>query len=265
MQYIVFPTDFSKTSLKAFNFAYQFAKTANCGIVVFNSYTPNNTQDVYNAINVDDYKGEAFPQFESLVKNDVEVVYHLEHGKFIEALTNYIANTDKNICQIIMGNNNRSNFLELFVKAQTIKVMEKVNKPVIAVPENSSFDGNLNDILFVVDYTEDEKLALQQLTNELSSFNINFHIVHFDVQHDESINHSMEQFKTSINTTANMSFNVIDSIDIKASITDYCTTNNIDMVCVTNKKQNFYQRLFNQRLADELIEKVNVPIMAINI
>lgn len=274
MKKILFPTDFSEPSLKAFAFALDYAKKMNHIIVVFHAYNtsaqPNQQlKAIYDAINIENYKEEnkPFPPIEALIsdKDFTNIKYVVRKGSFIEALKQYVDDKEDKIELVIMGSHDRSVFMELFIEAQTLKVIKEINKPVVAVPEKVNFDGNLDNILFLVDYKDSEKQPLIELIEKAKAFDAKLHVLHFDLSHTESITPIMEEFKESlkVNHFDNVEFVSIDSIDIKKSLNAYCQNNHIDMVCLMNHDKNFYQRFLMQSIAEDLIKNINTPVMAI--
>lgn len=277
MQNILFPTDFTELSINAFNYALDYAKKTNNTLIVFHAYDPNvevleETEKVYKKIDIQNFrnKKDAFPPFEKIIEekgyNDIAIKYVVKEGNFIDTFKKYVWKREDKIDLVIMGaHNNRNRLLQMFIETNTIKILEEIDKPVIAVPEGSIFDGNIDTILFLVDYQEDEKEPLVNLIEKAREFDAKIDVVHFDLAHSESIVPQMESFKNSLKLSNynNIEFTSIDTIDIKESLIKYCDENKIDIVCLINHQRNFYQRLFSYSLAEELINNINIPIMAI--
>lgn len=277
MKNILFPTDFTELSLNAFNYALDYAKKTNNKLIVFHAYNPEaeTTEEalkVYTKIDIQNFrsKKDAFPPFEKIRHergyDDIVIKYVVVEGDFINTFKKYIWKREDKIDLVIMGaHNNKNRLLQLFIETNTIKILEEIDKPVIAVPEGSVFDGNLDYILFLVDYKEDEKEPLEDLIEKAKEFNAKIDVVHFDLAHSESIVPQIENFKNSIEAAnyENVTFSSIDTIDIKKSLLHYCEENKVDMVCLINHQRNFYQRLFSYSLTEELINNINIPVMAI--
>ena len=277
MESILFPTDFSEVSMNAFLYAVDYAKKTNKKIIVFHAFdveTPNtdSEQKIYEALDIQSFrsKKETFPPFEKIIAEkqlgSLKVKYVVREGGFIETFTQYIAKREDKIDLVVIGTQTGSSGLfQLFTETNTIKLLDEINKPVIVVPNRAEFDGDLDNILFLIDYNEDEKEPLENLIVQSKQFNAKLHVVHFDLAHGDSIVPLMDRFRASLSSHKfkNVKFKTIDSIDIKKSLLDYCTVNQIDMVCLINHKRNFYQRLFTYSLTEDLIRHMNTPVMAI--
>ena len=106
---------------------------------------------------------------------------------------------------------------------------------------------------------------MQEVIKKSKELKAKLSVLHFDLAHGESISPLMDNFKKSLHVDdlSSINFVSIDTINLKESLTDYCRKNNIDMVCVVNHKRNFYQRLFSLSLTQDLLNNVDVPVMAI--
>ena len=277
MKNILFPTDFSEISLNAFAYAMAYAQKLEATLIVYHSYhedtsVDEKTQSIYDKIDIDNFrnKKDKFPPFEKLIKNskkgNLKVKYIVDQGVFVNSLFKYVAKRDDKIEIIIMGprNSGDSSLFNIFMETDTIKILEEIDKPVIAVPARAKFDGALNNIMFLVDYRDEELVPVEKLTKIAKEFNAKLHVVHFDLAHGESITPLMKRFKENLNVSYKKTkFVSIDTINLKGSLTEYCKKNEIDIVCLLNQERNLYQRLFSYSLAEDLINHIDVPVMAI--
>jgi len=277
MKNILFPTNFSEASYKAFEYALEYAKKSNSKITIYHSYVIDNTTTketiaLYSNLDIENFqnKKDVFPPFEKIIDRldarDIKIKTIVDEGPFISSLKAYVARKEDKIDLIILGmHDSPRNLLDLFVETDTIRVLEEINKPVIVISEKANFDGTLDNIVFLVDYKEDEKSALLDMAENMARFNAKLHVVHFDLAHGESIVPLMEKYKESLHLAnmSNVEFVTIDSINLRDSLASYYQENEIDMVCLINHNKNFYQRLFSYSLTEELINHLEIPIMAI--
>lgn len=276
MSRILFPTDFSYTSVQAFKFALEYARALETKITVFHAYDPSAevdpaTQVLYNKIDIDNFrnKKEIFPPFELIKEQggyEVPIRYIVKEGTFVDTLKHYITKKDEKIEMVVLGTTmTKMALFELFSEFRVLKILEDIHKPVIVVPDNSHFDGSLNNILFLVDYKEDEIEPLDDIIEQTNKFDAMLHVVHIDLAHGESIAPQMEAFRNNLKNDnyKNIKYVTIDAIDIKSTLGEYCEEFNIDIVCLVNHKRNFYQRMFTYSLTEDLIRNMNIPVMAV--
>ena len=277
MKNILFPTDFSEISLNAFAYAMEYAQKLDATLIIYHAYhedisVDEKTQSIYEKIDIDNFrnKKDKFPPFQKLIKaskkGDLKVKYIVDEGVFSDSLFKYVAKRDDKIDIIIMGTSKgkNSSLFNIFMETNTIKILEEIDKPVIAVPENAKFDGSLDNIMFLVDYRDEEIEPLEKITKVVKEFSAQLHVVHFDLAHGESISPLMDNFRQNLTLKHKKTkFVSIDTLHLKTSLSDYCTENKIDMVCLLNQERNLYQRLFTFSLAEDLINHIDIPVMAI--
>lgn len=280
MSQILFPTDFTEKSINAFDYALDYALKTDSKLIVFHSYNPHathihdETQLVYNKIDIQNFrnKKDSFPLFEKILKQkrireDITIKYVVKEGEnFIDTLTQYIDKKDDKIDLIIIGaHSRRNNIFDFFFEPRTLTLLDNMRKPVIAVPSNATFDGSLNNFVFLVDYRDYEKEALEEVIAQSEIFRSSLHVIHFDLSHTEDIVPMMDNFKESVKNRnlANVTFQSIDTINIKKSLQEYCHENNIDIVCLINKRRNKYQRFFAYSLTEDLLANFDIPVMAL--
>lgn len=275
MKYILFPTDFSDVSLNAFTYAAEYAKLANTNIIVFHAYEDDKEVE-HKLIDMSEIielraNQNKFSSFERILEDrnatNVEMSYVVKNGSFITSLKEFIDENNEEIEMVVMGtmNEKRSVLRRLFVEQNAVRVLEQIQKPIIAVPSKANFDGKMDNIMFLLDYRDDEKEPLEALILKAKEYKAKLHVVHFDISHREALMPYMENFKKSltVKNIEHVTFHSIDTMDIRLSLGEYCRNNEIDIVCLVSRKQNFYQRLFSYGLAEELIENIDIPIMTI--
>lgn len=277
MKSVLFPTDFTETSLNAFKYAMEYAQKSEAKLIIFHAYTQNSsiseeTQKVYDKVDIQNFrnKKDKFPLFEKMIAESkvgqLKIRYVVYEGEFVDCLNTYVAKKEDKIELIIMGTQMKSKVLfNIFMESDTNKILEEINKPVIAVPATAQFDGSFDNIAFLVDYKQDEIAPLQVIIEKSVTFQSNLHVLHFDLAHGETISPLMDKFKSSLDSSnlENVSFVSIDTINLKKSLVDYCLTHGIDMICLINHKRNFYQRLFSLSLTQDLLQNIDIPVMAI--
>lgn len=275
MSKILFPTDFSDLSISAFKYALEYAHTTGSSLIVFHAYVQDEELPVSELFDTNDIlffrdNQDTFIPFENIRKEygyeDVLVDYVVEMGDFLSSLEEYIAEHGQDVDIIFMGTH-RSKFAlsHLFMEHNSVKIMERIKIPVIAIPEEASFVGKLDKIAFLVDYQEEDKEAILDFLKHTYLRDVQLHIVHFDLSHTEPFTHNMEKFKDELALPADMDvyYVTVDSLDIKEALDKYVESEKIDMVCLINHHSNSYQRLFTYNLSEDLIRNKRIPVMAI--
>lgn len=272
-KYLVFPTDFSEVSRNALKFIVPYASMMDYNIIAFHAYDGKNTvaKEILNGEKEREVADSVwhYPDFKNIIDehtSDVKISYVVRSGSLIPSLKKYLSESQKEIELIAMGSHERNFFQEMFVEALTIKVMEGLHMPVLAVPERFDYDRVYDNILFLIDYHTDEIPALVQMIAQAEKLNAHLHIVHFDDAHTDSILPKMEEFQAYLDAHdyKQVSFASIDTSNIVESVKQFCIEHKMYMVYVMNHAKNLYQRIFTQNLAEDLIKNINTPIYAIH-
>jgi nucleotide-binding universal stress UspA family protein len=135
MKEIVVAIDFSKSSIQAFHYALNIAKTCGCSIKLVYVSKKRDKESTL----VKDEKGmetSIFDSFNKLISDPsidekIQITYKLLHGRIFEEITNQAKYTDANI--IVMGAHGMSGFEEEWVGNNVMKVAYHSEKPVLIV------------------------------------------------------------------------------------------------------------------------------------
>ncbi len=163
MKNILLPTDFSENSKNAIKFAMKFFEGETCTFHILNSQKPSSyiTADVlYGAPGTSIYDGilnDNKKELERMIrfcesiseKEDFTFVPKLDFDAIVDAVNQAVALN--NIELIIMGTNGATDAAEIIFGSNTLKVIRKVNCPVIAVPQKYSFK-KIESVLLSLNY-----------------------------------------------------------------------------------------------------------------
>jgi nucleotide-binding universal stress UspA family protein len=163
MKNILLPTDFSKNSTNAINFAMKLFEGETCTFHILNSHKPSGyiTADVlYGAPGASIYEGvlnenkkelEKIVQFcKSVSENEnFTFVPKIDFDDIVDAVNQAVALN--NIDLIVMGTNGATGAAETIFGSNTLKIIRKVNCAVIAVPEAYSFE-KIQSVLLSLNY-----------------------------------------------------------------------------------------------------------------
>jgi len=161
MKNILLPTDFSENSINAIDYAIKLfvnseikfhllnvQKTSDYTTSELMTSSPSNS--VYSGILQDNkFKIERLVkrlQIENSSKK-IEFIGHLDYDVFTDAIRQAVKFHEIDL--IIMGTNGATGAKEVIFGSNTIKVIQNINCPIIAVPEKYSF-SKINRILFSI-------------------------------------------------------------------------------------------------------------------
>lgn len=166
MKNILLPTDFSENSKNAIRFAMRFFEGETCTFHILNSQKPSGyiTADVlYGAPGTSIYEGilnDNKMELEKMVrfcesiseKENFTFVPKIDFDNIVDAVNQAVALY--NIELIIMGSNGATGAAEVIFGSNTLKIIRKVDCPIIVVPEGYVFE-KIHSVLLSVNYQYD--------------------------------------------------------------------------------------------------------------
>lgn len=178
MKNILLPTDFSENSKNAIRFAMKFFEGETCTFHILNSQKPSGyiTADVlYGAPGTSVYEGvlnDNKKELEKMIrfcksiseKENFTFVPKIDFDNIVDAVNQAVALN--NIELIIMGSNGATGAAEVVFGSNTLKIIRKVDCPIIVVPEGYVFE-KINSVLLSLNYQYDVSNKLLNVISEI--------------------------------------------------------------------------------------------------
>jgi len=276
MKNILFPTDFSSTANNAFLYALEIADELDASITTLHTYQlpdirgahlPNTLREVYESISVEkfsDYK-DSIPLLNEIAQeNDLDhipVSHVMRDGKTIPTILNAIKR--EKIDLVVMGTTGASGMKKIFVGSVAGEILENAPCPVLAVPEEATFDGALDQIAITTSYKEEEKRALKKVIDFARYFEAEIHCINVDTAHTSDYKQKMAALEREFEHLSHVKFEVLQGNDILNTISAYVEENNIDILAMVAHRRNFFQELFNYSSVKRMSYHSRTPILSI--
>ena len=276
MRRILVPVDFSPSSENALNFAVQFSKKIPSEIVLMHSY--EKTGSLYSAyVGIDkeftqQQISEEYAKLKSMEKSieeteGVNVVVYEYEGPARENILHAVY--DKVIDLVIMGTLGNSGTMEQLIGSKTAYVINKCDKPVIAVPFNYNWHAP-EKILFATTHFEENELAPGFIFEMAAKFESEVHVLLF-TEEEASGKKFMDERKLQLYT-----FNLrekypdipvfavhLEGHHFEESLRHYADTQHIDLVTMINYHRSFTERLAHPSKTRHMSYLTNIPLLAI--
>lgn len=261
MNKILFPTDFSDSSLSVMNYAAAFCKQTNAVLVLFHAMLAPVVQADGPMINAQEIMDEQ----KKAIKNKLEKMATKIRSKYeivVSTRTDYgfsgeticEAATETQASLIILAAQGETNVFDKFFGNVTLDLFKKAKIPVLSVPEKAKF-SDIKKIAFAssdIDYDAVEIFDLIKLT---AHFNPQIKLVH--------IKQGKDFEKETFEENKNIEYVEIEGSEEAKSETllKYLADNDIDMVCVKKYKLPFFYNLFHKSFTEELFYHSNMPLL----
>lgn len=276
MNQILFPTDFSEAANRAFIFALNFAEKWGSTINTLHVFSPVDVMDVYAPYGYQDVqealKRNQFNRYlesvESLKKmaeehgyGKVKIKHIMEEGPTVETIVK-VAEREK-VDMIIMGTTGAHGLKELFLSSVAAELLENAPCMVLAVPQNASFDGVIDNIAFTTSYRPEEYKALSVIEEMAKPFEATVHSINIDLAHTEFYLKRMDEFKEEFDGRDHLTFSVVEGTDFYGALTNFLQEKEVDILAMVTHKRNFIQELFHYSRAKMMSYHSETPVLSI--
>lgn len=271
MKSILLPTDFSDIANNALQYAIHIAQRTNARLTVYHAYrmplvVGNEVELMFPAVQ-EDYEKSVNDQLKELKMKfpDLRSVQHelkAQMGALVDATS--MLSDEKQADLLVMGTSGASGLSEV-LGTRTTDVIDKLDIPVLVVPEHSVYSG-VQKIAFAYDYREiqnPQKLdILKTITQE---FDAELHILYVAKSEEAE---TSEDFSTlaaidSIFENVRHEYRVRVKNDVEQGISDYVSENNIDLLVVLPRKHGILDGLFNRSITKKLAYHTHIPLLIV--
>jgi nucleotide-binding universal stress UspA family protein len=280
MKKILFPTDLSKAAEQAFIYALHLTDKLDATLNTLHVYRkpevrggglPHTLTEFYESYDLDEFKNfkDAIPVLRKIQDEQgfshLNVQHQLEPGRTVETILGIAKKEDYDM--IVMGTTGARGLKEIFIGSVAGEILENAHCPVLAIPEEAAFDGEIDNIAFTVSFQDEEVKGYQKLLEIIAPFKANIHCLNVNLVRTEDMTHRMEQFKAKLsaynsgNTKA--IFEILDGTDVREALTDYMDMHNVDVLTMVTHKRNFFEELFRYSRAKEMSYHSDMPVLSI--
>lgn len=276
---ILLPTDFSKNSVQAINYARELYKNESCIFYLLNVFSATGNildsllnmepgSELYESAKLDSENGLAKVYDMITMRDDENPKHRFElistFNNVIEAIKEIV--DQKDIEMIVMGTKGETHSRATAFGSTAIYVMEKVrNCPVIVVPKTAKITLP-KEIVFPTDYKIPYKRReLSYLTEIAKSCNATIIVLHIlekkELDHKQKSN---KQLLEDILEGTNYTFHSLSHHSVVAAINIFVESRPSDMVAFINKKHAFFGSVLTNPLVKDISFHLNVPILTMH-
>ncbi|MGO3181677.1 MAG: universal stress protein [Aequorivita sp.] len=276
MKNILLPTDFSENAFNAISYAVQLFKDEDCTFHLLNTYTPV----AYNTGTFVDSQSTMLIQ-EVTRKNSESGLLEIEKKlkkefnnpkHTFQRLASFNLLTDeikavvkeRNIDLIVMGTKGATGAKEVFLGTNTMFTIKKVKCPVIAVPDEFTYD-NPQEVLFPTDFKFSMKnknlnLIKSICTSHAARLNI------LNIYSGEALNTEQEklkvQFEEFIKDNTHI-FHTTEYADLVEAVEQFQIKQKANFLVMIQNKHSFFENLLFKPVVKQMVFHTKVPFMVI--
>ncbi len=274
MNKLLVPTDFSENAKNALAYAYHLAKAVDAKIHMFHTYHipyihAEMPAGMYQTA-IDEAEQEANDGLEKLANEvlkkgtaeEIPLEYSTKLGFAVEEILNVAEEQEADM--ILMGTQGINGVADVIFGSITSSVVDKAERPVIAVPEQSEYKG-LDNIAFATSYDESDIEALKGLVDFASRLNATIKVVHVNKEGESIAKQDEESFKSMIKKEIDydkLEFEVCEDDDVADGVNRYVDEHGVKLIAIKKKKRGMFNSLFHQSITKKMAFHTKVPMIA---
>lgn len=273
---ILFPTDFSKNSEAALNYAVDFTKSLNAKLTLLHVYTVPTMENV-GAGGLSSFSTGPAARLQDKVQADVEEKvaknmsslmerYGLEadncetivkEGSVRSEMDKLIKENQYDL--VILGTKGESSQRGIFFGGIAMHMIHKAGCPVLAVPNGANYHS-VNKIVYPTDLVHEEMNNLNWLINYARLHKANVHLMHISDSYTET---NKEEFEDIIHELPydNITYETVHGEDVPHVILGVSKDENVSMIAMTTHTNTLFDRLFHSSLTADVLERITIPFI----
>lgn len=274
MKTILLPTDFSDNSINAMRYALEYFKHEPCRFIILNvqkvssfvsddlmAMQPSDT--IFKSL-IESAKLKVKQLIKELEKTNDNSLHQFEskvdYDNFIDAINQVIELEGVEL--IVMGTKGASNIAKTIFGSNTARVIQRANCPVLAIPNDYSFDG-IKHIAFPSNYyTEYNIEDLKPLLALTNSNECKVSVLHVkDEEHLTEFQENNRAFLDECFSNQHHTFIELEQGNLFHKITDYIVENDVDLLAMMSRKHSFLERVFTRHAAESFAFNPKVPLL----
>ncbi len=275
MNKILCPVDFSEASINALEFAAAIAKKHQSKLTLVYVFTESD----FNKIVGEEAYGKSFKELlalastklsslsetiaKSLSSTSAHCDYRVELGELTDQLKSMVNN--EHYDYILMGTTGVSRTNGIYFGSQTEEVIEKINVPVMCIPEVASFTGFTN-LVYASDYAEEDKLAIQDVISFATFFDSRISVLHIN-QNDSDVAYLqfIEELKSFIQYSKISFVHKEFKGAVELGIEEYMSAEKADLLVLFKPHRNFVAGIFHKSLTKTLAYSIDKPLLVLKL
>jgi len=271
MKTILFPTDFSNSSIQAIKYGIElFGNIDECKFIISHAYeTPQAGATMLISIDklFKDEVGSRLKKLrDGLVAEYSNVDLRISLSTFKGTVTSMIRKISKqeNIDFVLMGTKGSSGIREVVIGSTTFDVVKNSKLPIIVVPEQAVLKSP-KKVVFASDLSDIDKKTLNPLYSLVEASGASIDVLNI-VTEKEAVAEEVNSFQND-NISSKFfglyghTYHQINGEDIEKAILDYVDENETDLLCVVNKKRNFFEGIIHSSVSKKLAFHSHTPLL----
>jgi nucleotide-binding universal stress UspA family protein len=272
MKTLLVPTDFSKISDNALDYAIEMAKVTHARLILFHAYhVPVVPTEALMAV-------PEFDQFEKIAVDGLkrlENLIRINHGDnvvtesvckcgfAVEEITSFVM--ENKIDLVIMGMHGAGYLTEKLIGSVTTSLIREASCPVMAIDQHVKFKIPKR-ITLACDYKHIHKSSFWLLKEIAAIFDSHIYILNVVKESDATIDLDVAIEGLKLDAAFRQldhSFHSATSDEVVAGINDYVSSMHMNLLVMVPRQKSFFEKLFSEPTTKQMAFHTHVPLLAL--
>ncbi len=282
MENILIPTDFSACAVRALDYAVYLASLTKAKISVHHSLSSQNSYGneefaLYSELllekdadvrkKIDQYIGTHQKRTYADTTLPIEWTTNIGYSALIDDIKRSVEQDKVSI--IVMGTNGANGLREVFIGSVTAEVAEKVNIPILAVPETAEFGKGIKRIVYATDFHRYDPKVIATLKRWAAAMNAKIDCLHVSMDIDRYMDdlkktHELEAHvskQTSSESEQVISFHLVQADNLKEGIEKHHKKQPADLLVMLNYHRSIVERLLHRSNSKQMVYHTKIPLL----
>jgi nucleotide-binding universal stress UspA family protein len=280
---IIVPTDFSKASEYACQYAIHLAQKIHAEIKLLHVYQdPAAGLRIKESASFMEYLHNAQNQAEQQAKTDmidftskmkgylltlgglpVQIHSTLVMGNIISGIRMITKEYQPDF--IVLGTEGRREDSRSVLGGLVNTIVSSLEVPVYAIPGPSSpEDFDKVKILYATDFNEKDHHSLEQLLRFMEPFEKQITCIHIDTAHNPAKTERMDELNLQLKSDFgqhDIQCQLIEDEDVYYGLKDFVARNDVSLLSFTVHKRGIFEKLFKPNLFKRILQESNLPML----
>ena len=290
-KFILVPVDFSDYSMKACEFAFNFAAQIHVEVVLMHVYfspvympslqyaTEGYSMPVEDELGIKSVLDSVQNQLDKLTEivderirtgefPKVDYTCILREGVPEEEILHY-ARTKKPV-MIVMGTRGKGMKEYGVIGSVTAEVIERSPVFVYAIPEKAKLMNfkEIHKVAFLTSFDQRDLVAFDSLITTFKDYPFEITFIHLNADEQRRLWNEIKlagirDYFLKQYPDLKINYKVITEDHLLGNLDQYVKAENVDVLCISNYKRNVFARLFNPSIAKRMVFHSETPILII--
>jgi nucleotide-binding universal stress UspA family protein len=275
---IVLATDFSDSSINAYNYARHLAQHFGATLTIAHVYDMPISPETLDYLAVMPSRSDLERAVQERMSNflgshDGKVTTHIRIktkallGMGVPEDT-LVEHSENPLCDLlILGTKGGGNWIDKLLGTVAIQVMTKAHCPVLIVPIKAEYKG-IHQALYATSPDSESEEDMHKAVDFAQYFATKLHFIHVHSPlEDPKDDHSHEIFKRVLaqkGLFAPYSIESVAAMTVSEGINDYCQRNDMDLMIAVTHHRRFWDSLIHYSVTQELAWHTHLPILCLH-